>query len=211
MEVPVTDAAIVEVGAGPEKYLTTRERGAYDFVRNMKPTPATLSTSLQVKLFTLFLQGIDCVEIARLNQGISLGQVIIARIEGRWDEKRQDHIEKLLRDTSLRLQQTTLEGIDFIAAQLAAVHKIEGDRIKRFLQSGDKADLGTFDISSWKSYKEVIEILKTLTGADKKTQQHSGEIIHKHEHTVPATNRGMVHSESRAIIEAELVSRKKPR
>jgi hypothetical protein len=211
MEIPVSDTAIEEVGAGPDKWLSQKERDALRFAQNKVPPYPPLATSLQARFFSMFLQGIDCSEIVRLNPGMSLGQLVTARVEGKWDEKRQEHIEKLLRDTALRLQQTTLEGIDFMAAQLAAVHKIEGDKIKRYLQTGDEKELGNFSIKDLVGYRQVLSIMKTLTGQDSAPQKHTGEILHKHEHSVPAANRGMTHGESKSIIEGVLVERRKLR
>lgn len=212
MEVPVTDATLAEVGVGPEKYLSPKERDALTFAQNKVPPYAPLASSLQARFFNMFLQGISCEEIVRLNPGMSLGQVVTARVEGKWDEKRQNHVETLLRETALRLQQTTLEGIDFITTALAAANKLEGDKIKKYLQTGDPKELGEFTVKNWGDYGKLLSLLKTLTGQDKAPQQqnHSGEIVHKHEHTtVPAANRGMNHGEARSVIEGTLVQRRK--
>lgn len=192
----------------PERFLSSRERAAYDFVVKMKQPGVSPHT--QAKFFALFLQGTDCAEIARLNPGFSLGQIVAARVEGRWDEHRQEHVESLLRETRMRLQQTTLEGIEFIAGQLAAARKLYGDKTKKFLQSGDPADLGGFSIHGWKAYREAVDILKTLTGGDKTEKKVSGEILHKHEvsQSAPTSNRAMSTTVASTAVEQALAKKK---
>lgn len=209
MEIP--ESAITEVGSGPERFLTAKERDAWTMVQKRPAGFPPVGLHLQTKFFVLFIQGVSCEEIARLNPGIHLGQVISARMENKWDDKRQEHVEKLLQDTQMRLQQTTLEGIDFVSVQLAAVHKIEGDKIKRYLMTGDEKELGDLKIKNWSQYNSVLNILKALTGQDKpKPQQHTGEIVHKHEHSaIPAANRSMTTVEATSVIKTALENRKK--
>lgn len=209
METPAPDQALAEVIAGPEKFLTPKERDALHLAERRNPPYSQLSTHLKMKLFQLFLQGIDCAEIARINQGVALGQILLARVDERWDEKRQDHVEKLLHETQMRLQQTMVEGFDFVSLALAAVHKQEGDKIKKYLQTGDPKDLGDFGVSSWSAYSQVLNILQRLTGAPQAPPQKH-EHVHTHEHTaVPAANRGMKHEEAKNVIEGVLLNRRK--
>jgi hypothetical protein len=203
--VDVPSDAIVEVDTtGPDRFLEPNERAALTVFHQRRQF--SLSPDTQAKLFSLFLNGVNCLEIVRLNRGISLGQVIAARVEGRWDEKRQQHVEDLLKETRQRIQQTTLESVDFVASQLAAAHKLYGDKVKKFLQTGDEADLGGFSISGWKTYREALELLKLVTGQDTKKVQ--GEVKHTHTHEVaqPLTpvNRPMTGDEARLARKAFL-------
>ena len=188
-----------------ERRLTPRELGAYQFT--IRHRMAKLSPDLQARLFALFIQGTDCVEIARLNPGITLGQIVEARVEGHWDEKRQEHLESLLGETRTRLQQITMESVEFLTNQIAAAHRLHGDKIKRYLQTGNPDDLGAFSIHGFKAYREAIELLKTLSGQDAK--KVSGEIKHIHESAspgipIPAVNRAMTPDEARATIKGVL-------
>jgi hypothetical protein len=168
-----------------------------------------MSPGTQAKLFALFLNGVDCVEIARLNAGITLGQIIVARIEGKWDDLRQEHVENLLKETRLRLQQVALESVDFVTLQLAAAHKQYGDAVKKYLQTGDTADLGGFSIHGWKSYRDAQDLLKVITGADKTEKKSvSGEVLHRHVNeptSIPAVNRAMTPEEARAAVKQLLL------
>lgn len=209
MEIP--ESAITEIGAGPERVLTEKERGALEFVRARPGQFPLVGTHLQQKLFALFIQGISCLEIARLNHPLHLGQVLTARLEFGWDERRQEHVESLLQATQMRVQQSMVEGIDFITASLASVYKIEGDKIKRYLMSGgDEKELGEFQIKNWSQLHAALNVFKTLTGQDKPApQKHTGEIVHKHEHTIPAANRSMTTIEATSVIKSALANRKK--
>lgn len=204
MELPADAAdAIVEVApSNPERLLNGQEKAALDVYHQRRQPP--LSPDMQARLFSLFLQGIDCMEIVRLNRGVSLGQVIAARVEGRWDEQRQDHLNALLKETRTRLQQTTLEAVDFVTTQLAAAHKLYGDRVKKFLQTGDEKDLGGFSIHGWKGYREAVDLLKTLTGQDAKKHEHK----HLHQtdpnQPLPSANRAMTPTEAKQAVKATL-------
>lgn len=206
----VTDAIVVESQANPERFLTPREKAAYDFtVAHRMPD---LSPASRAKLFALFLQGTDCVEISRLNPGITLGQVVRVRLDDGWDEKRREHIAALLSEVRVRLQQTTLESVEFVSNLLAATHKQYGDQLKKYLMTGDPADLGTFGIHGLRQYREAIQLLRELSGQDDpktKKQSVTGEVIHTHrvEGTTPA-NRGMTNEEARTVIGTALAIRR---
>ena len=198
----------IERVTNPDVYLTDREKSALAVVVKMRPEPARLSPSLEAQLFSLFLNGQDCVKIAQMNPGITLGQIVRARVEGQWDVKRWEHTESLLKDARNRLQQTTLESVDFVASQIAAAHKLYGEKVKRYLQTGNEEDLGGFSIHGWKNYNEAIELLKKLTGQDGTKQKVSGEIVHKHEvSSMPAANRALTTVEATSVIKKNLAKK----
>jgi hypothetical protein len=118
-------------------------------------------------LFNLFLLGKTCEEIRRLNQQLQLGQIVAARVEGRWDERREEHLDQLLNATTQRVQQTTLETADFVCDILAVANREHGDRLRRYLQTGDDTELGDFRVTSLTTLKVAIETLQKLTGQDK--------------------------------------------
>lgn len=157
--------------------LTEREVYAYDHWRSSDQPQ--LAPSTNAKFFNLFLQGKSCEDIRRLNQTISLGQIVAARIEGDWDALRKEHLDQLLRETSLRVQQTTLQTADFVCDLLAVANKEHGDQLRKYLQTGDPKELGSFRIDSLKSLREAVEVLQKLTGQDKQTTiHHKGEVQH---------------------------------
>lgn len=176
-----------EVAADPDKGLkvlglTDREIAAYKWTLNeVKKTPERrLSPQKGAELFALYLQGISCFELARLNKGISLGQIVYARVEQEWDRQRTIHINTLMAEVRTRVQQTHLEGVDFIATQLAVAHKLYGDKLKEYLQTGDESKLGGFSIHSFRTYKEAVEIMKLLTASEVERRDVTGDITHHH-------------------------------
>lgn len=156
--------------------LTEKERSAYDSY--IKTDNRSISTATQAQWFSLFLRGKSCFEIQRLNSGFHLGAVVKCRIEGDWDAKLQQYRESLFDGVREKLQQTELESIEFLSDMLAAAHKQHGDRIKRYLQTGNEAELGDMLISSVRAYKEVLELITKITGQER--QQH---VQHVHQIT----------------------------
>jgi hypothetical protein len=141
-----------------------------------------LAPSLNAKLFQLFLQGKGTEEIRRLNPQLGLGEIVAARIEGRWDERREEHLDALLSNTSLRVQQVTLETADFVCDILAVANREHGDRLRRYLQSGDETELGDFRVTTLAGFKTAIEMLQKLTGQDRQTSSKIsvvGEVVHR--------------------------------
>ncbi len=165
------------VVANPLAFLNEREAHAYRVWQGISK-PA-LAPSLNAQLFNLFLQGKTCEEIRRLNQALQLGEIVAARIQGKWDERREEHLDRLLKAATERAQQTTLETADFVCDILAAANREHGDRLRRYLQNGDEAELGDLRITSLHSLKQTVEILQKLTGQDKQTKVTvAGEILH---------------------------------
>lgn len=154
--------------------LSQEEKMAYDlYSASGKPS---LSVDTSLKLYELFLQGTSCQEISRLNPGFGLGMIVKARVDHLWDSRRDSHLTDLYAKTGERLRQIGLESVNFISDFLAAIHKSNGDKIKRYLQTGDEDLLKTIDFSP-KQYKEFIEILGKVTGAEnKKTLEHKGTV-----------------------------------
>jgi hypothetical protein len=123
-----------------EKLLSPRELSAYKWALN-NGSPE-LSTDLQTKLFGLFLQGTSCADIAKFNPGITLAQILVARVRWDWDERRAEYIEQLQSNAMARLAQVTMEGVDFVSSLLAAHHKEYGERSKGTFRRAIRTNLG---------------------------------------------------------------------
>jgi len=158
-----------------EVRLTSRELLAYRTWKEM--AQPRLSPDTQARFFALFLKGESIEEICRLNRGFSLGQVCFARVEGEWDEKRDMYLQDLLTSTRAIVQQTALESIRFVADVMAAAHKKHGEAARRYIQTGDEADLKGFAIDDLRAYKTAVETLQKLTGQENKVQS---EVTHHH-------------------------------
>ncbi len=173
--------AIVLSQADKEALLTERELREYKIYMRLNQPPMAQST--QGQFYNLFIQGNNCEEIVRLNpNGFSLGAITRARIDNDWDMKRNDYQAELMAKVRERVQQVTLETVDRIANELAASNKLTNDRVKKFLQTGDPAELQGTSVGSLRHLKEAVELLQKLTGQDVKKQQTQvgGMVEHRH-------------------------------
>lgn len=109
---------------------------------------------------------------------MGLGAIVKARVDLGWDEKREVYLDLLHDSTKLKAGKTQLEAIDFATNFMSVYHKMFNDKFKKYLQTGNPADLGDFEHMSFKQYKDNVEMLLKLTGQDTK-QQVSGTITHK--------------------------------
>ncbi len=149
------------------KYLSDREKGVYREWQELKNrAPLSVTTSLQ--LYQLYLAGYSTDEITRLNDNkFPHGLVIESMIKHNWHDRRTQHLAELYGGIYDKVKQTQTEAIAFVADLLAAAHRKHGDKVKKFLQSGDAADLGALAIDTMTSYKTAADMLMKLTGQDK--------------------------------------------
>jgi hypothetical protein len=156
---------------------------------------------LNAGLFALFLAGKDTGEIHRLNPALSLGQIVEARISGNWDARRDEYLDKLLTETATNVQRASLEAATFISDLLTVANKEHGDKLKRYLQTGNPKELGDFKIDNLTQLKVAIETLQKLTGADKKSVVNvSGEVLHRPVASVEEPATRTTPGESAAIL-----------
>lgn len=135
-----------------------------------KKTKPSLSPSLSTQLFQLFLNGYSCDEICEHHNKIyPIGQILEARVRDEWDRRRKEHLDQLYSKVFDRVKQTQFESVAFTSDLLAAAHKLYGQKIKTFLETGKEDDLGEAQglIKSLDAYRKVAEMLLKLTGQDK--------------------------------------------
>jgi len=182
--------------------LNDRELEAYD--RFCASKEAAVSPVTAAKMFSLFVNGSDCEEIAKHSHPFNLGQVVHARVLGNWDVLKEEHLEKLLLEVRGRVQQVQLESVMLVADAIAATNKFNGDAIKKFLLSGNPNDLDGTMVStlSAKNYKELIELLLKLTGQD--VQKTKGEVTVVHSGDVGVSVRKPITQEKAAEIVQQL-------
>jgi len=114
------------------------------------------------------VHGISCAEIVVLNApAYVVEQVLEARVRDQWDEKRRTYTDDLYAGILNNVRQTQVESIQFVSTLLAAAHKHHGQKLRRYLQTGDEKDLDGMSIDSFRSYKTVAETLLKLTGQDR--------------------------------------------
>jgi len=163
----------------PMDRLTERERTALKAYEEKEGY--RLATSLQAQLFSLFLNGSSCLEIAKLNK-LPHGAVIQARLEGDWDRLRDEHMARLFDTVAGRVRQVQVEAVDFIATVLSATHKKQREAIQRFIQTGDATHLkNTMVPDNVRNYKDLSKLLLEMTGQNNTTKlvgqiEHTGKV-----------------------------------
>jgi hypothetical protein len=130
-------------------------------------TTVPIAPSVAEQLFTLYLAGKSLTEIRRLNHQYYLGQIVDAAVSGNWHIQRQQYLSELSARSADRLKQTAMECVDFMADQLSVTHKMHGDALKKYLQTGNPTDLGSFGSLSPTMYKSIFELLLKASGADR--------------------------------------------
>lgn len=159
---PISNMPIPSKEDRVRQILTPKERAAYYQAQKNLP----LSPSKQCSLFELFLNGQSTEAIANQNK-MPLGEVVRARIDWDWDQRKDEHVAYLLGSVRDRVRQIQLESISFSADLLSAAHKLHGGKIRAYIQSGNEEDLGDLKITNLKAYKDAVELLMKLTGQDK--------------------------------------------
>jgi hypothetical protein len=181
--------------------LSPEELEAYTrYVEEGRPP---LAQSVNGQLFNLYLNGKNCKEIAAINPNLSLGLIVRAKIEGFWDEKRESHLADLLEGVRERVQQTQLEAVVFASDLMSAIHKFNGEKLKKYLQTGNPDDLAGVEMNfNLKTYSTVVELLMKLTGQDK--NNNKSEVLHKHTVEAPIPNAkaaGLTATQAARILE----------
>jgi hypothetical protein len=178
----MSDAPIEKADLALQKLTADEDIEYRRYLASGKPP---LSPGAALKLYELFVQGIECDRIASLNPTLGLGIILRARIDHEWDRRRAEYLADLYSGANERLRQVGAESLNFMGIALAAAHKDLGKHYEKYLMTGDPADLGPFRIMSFKTYKDVIETLVKLTGQDnKKTVKVEGEVHHTGEAAV---------------------------
>lgn len=125
---------------------------------------APLGPTVIGQMFEQFLHGMSPSQIAREWKGYQLGAIVRAAVENQWFDRRAEYLDKLHSTTTDRAKQIAAESVEFTGALLAVAHKRWGARLRRYLATGDEAELGEFEIRSIDQYRKVIQTFLELTG-----------------------------------------------
>jgi len=145
-------------------FLSERERFALNIFEKTNTPPIASSTA--ERLFLLFLRGLTCDEISKLNPGFTLGQVVDARVRWLWDRHRREYDARLMTDGADAIKRAQFEAALLAADMLAASAKLNRERLHRFMVTGDERDLGDLSIGSLRALKETVEVLLRATRQD---------------------------------------------
>lgn len=73
-----------------------------------------------------------------------------------------------------KYHKTSADSINHIATYLTAVHKNVGDKLKKYVETGDESLVEGMNLESFKNYKEAAELLRTLANLDEAKRQPVG-------------------------------------
>lgn len=127
-----------------------------------------LAPETAAKFFELYMRGTSCAEIHRLNKAFNYASVLWARIKYNWDTRKDEATAQLMAEVQNKVIQAQLETTSFMADLLVATSKKHGDRIKKYIQTGNDEDLGdALSVDSLHALLKVAEGLQKITGQDK--------------------------------------------
>lgn len=119
-------------------------------------------------LFQLYISGSDCSEIHRLNKSFPFEAILWARVKYDWDRQRDNYIMDLQDKIRDKVVMSQCLATELMADLLTATMKKNGDKIKKFIQTGNEADLGdALRVSDLKELLKVAEGLQKITGQDR--------------------------------------------
>lgn len=166
----MTTEVTVQTATDPIETLPLNRDEKQAYKDHMKAGKPPVSPTINAQLFNLFLAGHTCQEIVKINPNLGLGMVVRARIEGMWDERRRVLTAELLdgvKEVAFRAQ---ADSIKFVGDLLTAAHRHIGEKVQRYIQTGDEEHIKDVGIHSLKQYKEIVELLLKLTGQDGKRE-----------------------------------------
>lgn len=119
-------------------------------------------------LYQLYLNGSDCREIHRLNKAFPYESILWARIKYDWDAQKDDYVIELQNKIREKVIKSQLETTELMADLLTATSKMHSDKIKKYIQTGNEADLGnSMTIDSLAQLLRIAEGLQKITGQDR--------------------------------------------
>lgn len=123
-------------------------------------------------LFQLYLNGSSFEEIHRLNKAFPVESIYWASIKHDWEGQKQVYINSLqdgIRDKVIKAQ---LETTELLSTMLSAANKKNGDKLKKFLQTGDSTELkDTLNIENLGQLLKIVEGLQKLVQPGDAKQQ----------------------------------------
>lgn len=144
-----------------EIQLTPKERHA--LATWQRSTLPSLAPDLQAKLFQLYLRGYDTDAIRKENPTLTLGQVVHARIVGRWDAGARE-VWTILRSRVIeKTALTALDSAHTVMDLLAANNVWIGEGARKYLQTRNLSDL-PIRVDSVAQYKSLVDTFQRLTG-----------------------------------------------
>jgi len=168
-----------------EEALVKAEEEQFEQFNLLVLDPISLEEAM--KLYELYLNGYTTEGIYKIvSDKYTWPQIVEAKFRYDWDKNRKRQVVALHKHVEERIVKARADGVTMIADWIAASKKFTGDKIQKYLVSGDPADLGAIDLSNLKTFKTLVEMLNMLAPAPKpdKDIQVTGVVNHVHQ-TLP--------------------------
>jgi len=124
-----------------------------------------LAPDTATKFFELFLNGVEPEEIHRLNKAFPYEAILWSMVKYSWPQQRDEYIAKLQSTVRDKVIKAQLETTGLLTDMLSAANKHHGDKIKKFLQTGEASDLdGALNIDSVGNLLKILDGLLKVTG-----------------------------------------------
>ena len=127
-----------------------------------------LAPSTALSFFELFLNGSDLKEVHRLNKAFPYEAVLWAYVKYNWEVQKTEYMQKQMEQIRMKVVKATMDTTSLVTNLLAAAQKKHGDKLKKYLQTGNEADLGdALNVRSINDLLKTAEALQKITGQDK--------------------------------------------
>lgn len=170
-------------------WLDAAERYAYDHFLAHRALPgaqyAALAPSVTLGMEVLYVKGGKTLaEIRALFPQFRLAQVVHAAVDQSWHLKRAAAAALTAQRAAVRAELALHEGMELAADVMAAIRRLHGDAIARFLATGNADELDkSSPMAVLRQLKEAAEVLAKLTGKD---QVRKVAVAGRIEHSVAA-------------------------
>jgi hypothetical protein len=153
-----------------------------------------LAADTAARFYELYLNGSDIKEIHRLNKAYPIEAIMIAKVKYKWDESRESYFMELQSKIRDKVVKTQLETVSFMTDMMSATYKLHGDKIKKFLQTGNPEDAkGALGIDTLHGLVKLSETLQKITGqgqSNSKSAPQSVVSISMQAPSIVSKNRG---------------------
>ena len=107
-------------------------------------------------------------DIHRLNKAFPYEAILWARVQYHWDDQKDNYIINLQSAVHDKVLKAQLETTNLLSDLLVATNKRYGDKIKRYIQTGDEKELeGVMAVDSINGLLKLTEGLLKATGQDR--------------------------------------------
>lgn len=97
-----------------------------------------LSVENSLKCFNLFIDGCSAKQIVAVIPGLQLGAVLKTKVNDNWEDRRQELMGELYRESAINAKFSYLKSMNFVSGLLEVYNRRYEMNIKKFLESGNE-------------------------------------------------------------------------